>query len=137
MQRAIDLTNRHRDKQIRFNMEHGIVPRQIVKTTESILGTTSVIERAAEERVERGRMKEGSGRLKAAEDDFEYGKPKETERPTLDTKQFMAMTKEQLRKEIRERQRKMQLSAKELDFMAAARFRDEIKALQQLLESAR
>ena len=38
--------------------------------------------------------------MKAAEDDFEYGKPKETERPTLDTKQFMAMTKEQLRKEI-------------------------------------
>ena len=50
---------------------------------------------------------------------------------------FLAMTKEQLRKEIRERQRKMQLAAKELDFMAAAAFRDEIKELQTLLETAR
>ena len=50
---------------------------------------------------------------------------------------FMAMSKEQLRKEIRERQRKMQLAAKELDFMTAATYRDEIKELQSLLESAR
>ena len=37
MQRAIDETNRHREKQIRYNQEHNIVPRQIVKTTEAIL----------------------------------------------------------------------------------------------------
>ena len=49
MQRAIDLTNAHREKQIRYNMQHGIVPRQIVKSTEAIIGTTSVIELAAEE----------------------------------------------------------------------------------------
>ena len=47
------------------------------------------------------------------------------------------MTKEQLRKEIRERQRKMQLAAKELDFMAAAAYRDDIKELQSLLDTAR
>ena len=47
------------------------------------------------------------------------------------------MTKDQLRKEIRERQRKMQLAAKELDFMAAAKYRDEIKELQNLLDTAR
>ena len=52
MQRAIDETNRHREKQIRYNLEHGIVPRQIVKSTESIIGTTSVIERAAQEHEE-------------------------------------------------------------------------------------
>ena len=49
MQRAIDETNRHREKQIRYNLEHGIVPRQIVKSTEAIIGQTSVIEMAAEE----------------------------------------------------------------------------------------
>ena len=140
MQRAIDLTNRHRDKQIKYNMEHGIVPRQIVKSTEAILGTTSVIERAAEER-ELGGTKapvrsyeeRQEHPLKAAEDDG-----KEVSSPLVDRMSaFMAMTKEQLRKEIRDRQRKMQLSAKELDFMAAATFRDEIKELQHLLETAR
>ncbi|MBO4587690.1 MAG: excinuclease ABC subunit UvrB [Bacteroidales bacterium] len=52
MQRAIDETNRHREKQIKYNIEHHIVPKQIVKSTEAILGSTSVIERAAEERNE-------------------------------------------------------------------------------------
>jgi excinuclease ABC subunit B len=132
MQRAIDLTNRHRDKQIKYNMEHGIVPRQIVKSTEAIIGTTSVIERAAEERtgekVAPHPYKEHQEQpLMAAEE------PQEEKQDSP----FMAMTKEQLRKEIRERQRKMQIAAKELNFLDAARYRDEIKELQTLLTSAR
>ena len=130
MQRAIDLTNRHRDKQIKYNMEHGIVPRQIVKTTEAILGTTSVIERAAEE---------GSGKAQIRPYKEQEEKQLMAAESPVEQKQnpFLAMTKEQLRKEIRERQRKMQIAAKELDFMAAAAFRDEIKELQNLLETAR
>ena len=137
MQRAIDITNRHRDKQIRYNMEHGIVPRQIVKSTEAILGTTSVIERAAEERdgAEHATVRPYSAPDEtapmAAEEPLQPS-PKKGPDP-----KFMAMTKEQLRREIRERQRKMQLAAKELDFMAAAAFRDEIKDLQSLLDTAR
>ncbi|MGX8713550.1 MAG: excinuclease ABC subunit UvrB [bacterium] len=135
MQRAIDLTNRHREKQIKYNMEHGIVPRQIVKSTEAIMGTTSVIERAAEERtaVEKDPVsiyKEDL--LVAAESGTSYGKPVNPA-----PSPYLKMTKEQLRKEIRERQRKMQLAAKELDFMTAAKYRDEIKELQSLLETAR
>jgi len=144
MQRAIDLTNRHRDKQIKYNMEHGIVPRQIVKTTEAILGTTSVIERAAEERVggEKAPVRpygeHAEQPLMAAEEETPYGrKPSPQAIKPSGNQAFLAMTKEQLRKEIRERQRKMQLAAKELDFMAAAAFRDEIKELQTLLETAR
>ena len=133
MQRAIDLTNRHRDKQIKYNMEHGIVPRQIVKSTEAILGTTSVIERAAEES---GESVERKAPVRP------YDDTKETpmmaaEEPQAELSPYAAMTKEQLRKEIRERQRKMQAAAKELDFLAAAKFRDEIKELQSLLETAR
>ena len=140
MQRAIDLTNRHRDKQIRYNMEHGIVPRQIVKSTEAILGTTSVIERAAEEGALGGEAAKAPVRpyttpdevaLMAAEEPVEP-QPKKGPDP-----KFLAMTKEQLRKEIRDRQRKMQLAAKELDFLAAAAFRDKIKELQTLLDTAR
>ena len=141
MQRAIDITNRHREKQIRYNMEHGIVPRQIVKSTESILGTTSVIERAAEmadqphpERVASGREKAAP---KAADEGMEYGAAKTAAKDKAPDSKYLAMTKEQLRKEIRDRQRKMQQAAKELDFMAAAGFRDEIKAMQPFLNSAR
>ena len=133
MQRAIDLTNRHRDKQIKYNMEHGIVPRQIVKSTEAIIGTTSVIERAAEERTGGERpaahpYKEHQEQPLMAAEEPQEGKQDSP---------FMAMTKEQLRKEIRERQRKMQIAAKELNFLDAARYRDEIKELQTLLTSAR
>ena len=163
MQRAIDLTNRHRDKQIKYNMEHGLVPRQIVKSTESILGTTSVIERAAEERELGGTHAEvrpyeynEEQPLMAAEPRAPYGDSdtqtilpdrqgaalstaeiNQLAKKQSSTQAFLAMTKDQLRKEIRERQRKMQLAAKELDFMAAAAFRDEIKELQTLLETAR
>ena len=140
MQRAIDVTNRHRDKQIKYNMEHGIVPRQIVKSTEAILGTTSVIERAAEERMGvehvpvRPYTSDEERPMMAAEEPS----ADETASPLVPRlAAFMAMTKEQLRKEIRERQRKMQLAAKELDFMTAATYRDEIKELQNLLETAR
>ena len=139
MQRAIDFTNRHRDKQIKYNMEHGIVPRQIVKSTDAIIGTTSVIERAAEERGDGGKAvvrpygsDESAVRHAAAEEEAAT-KPA----PMAANQQFLAMSKEQLRKEIRERQRKMQLAAKDLDFMAAARYRDEVKELQKLLETAR
>ena len=130
MQRAIDETKRHREKQIRYNLEHGIVPRQIVKSTEAIIGSTSVIELAAQESGEPRRNPE---HLMAAEDSAEYAKsePKPLDRTT------MAKTKEQLRKEIRDKQRLMQQAAKEMDFMAAARYRDEIKALQSALDGAR
>ena len=142
MQRAIDTTNRHRDKQIKYNMEHGIVPRQIVKSTEAILGTTSVIERAAEEAeaIER-RVESGERRVPVRpygeQDDTPLGMAAEESQAELGNSRYMAMTKEQLRKEISATQRKMQTAAKELDFMAAAKYRDEIKEMQALLETAR
>ena len=138
MQRAIDLTNRHRDKQIKYNMEHGIVPRQIVKSTEAILGTTSVIERAAEERTGGDKAPVRPYEIDNERPLMAAAEPSAEEPPIVSRlSAFMAMSKEQLRKEIRDRQRKMQLAAKELDFMAAATYRDEIKELQNLLETAR
>jgi len=144
MQRAIDITNRHREKQIRYNIEHHIVPRQIVKSTEAILGTTSVIERAAEESNHSTAGRDTALPV-AAEPQAEYGAKSPTSSPTPHSSpltphsspDLLKLTKEQLRKEIRDRQRKMQAAAKELDFMAAARFRDEIKEMQSLLETAR
>ena len=167
MQRAIDETNRHREKQIRYNMEHGIVPRQIVKSTESIIGQTSVIELAAEagSDSEIGLSDSLTGAQLAAspyalntpasrsnaikplsenddkpnmvseenDDDWdEPGKHSGSPEPKIETR-----SKAELRKAIRETQRKMQVAAKEMDFLTAAKYRDEIRAMQQALESAR
>lgn len=127
MQRAIDETNRHREKQIRYNIEHGIVPKQIVKSTESIIGQTFVIDMAAEEN--------GSEPVK-------YHKTYSDETYKIEAASepgivIETRTKEAIRKEIKEAQRKMQKAAKEMNFLDAARYRDEIKQLQNALESAK
>ena len=177
MQRAIDETNRHREKQIKYNIEHHIVPRQIVKSTQSIIGQTSVIELAAEQAdgytpsqevanlvaksdmvgrkdfnisaspyamntpAHKGRKAEfkieEATPLSAGE---EYETTDIRHRKTDDhptTTKIDPRSKSQLRKDIREAQRKMQLAAKEMDFMTAAKYRDEIKAMQDLLPNAR
>ena len=155
MQRAIDETNRHREKQIRFNLEHGIVPRQIVKSTEAIMGSTSVIERAAEEHYEE-KAAEGPNIPNIAASPYALNTPahpgnnRHTTPYNYDTSQaaepdtvqeediqWCNKTKAQLRKEIRETQRKMQLAAKEMDFLSAAKYRDQIRAMQKALDTAR
>ena len=167
MQRAIDETNRHREKQIRYNLQHHIVPRQIVKSTESILGSTSVIERAAEERYEYKSPEPpnvpniaaspyalntpATPPPQVADHDSPWTDSPKTAppaqspvlHPVLDTESPRTRTKidprskQQLRKDIREAQRKMQQAAKEMDFMAAARYRDEIRTMQAALDDAR
>ena len=154
MQRAIDETNRHREKQIRFNLAHGIVPRQIVKSKEAILGQTSVIERAAEERADYMPPAEPvaaavniaaspyalntpAHRSTASEEEAPYGKPSSKKTSSSASKPIETRSKAQLRKDIKEAQRKMQLAAKELDFMTAAKYRDEVRAMQEALNDAR
>jgi excinuclease ABC subunit B len=116
MQRSIDETNRHREKQIRYNQEHGIVPRQIVKSTEAILGQTSVIDLAAEQ----------SAEYYVAPSATVYKEPEEKK---------VYRSKEEIKKALNAAHRNMQKAAKELDYMAAAIYRDEVKYLQQLLEN--
>ena len=176
MQRAIDETNRHREKQLRYNIEHGIVPRQIVKSTAAILGQTSVIERAAEEREDYHPVSlpeqaniaaspyamnlPASSGTGVRESQAQYRRSNSSRLPVADAEEradgdwddavaekkgnvatasatIDRRSKEQLRKDIREAQRKMQRAAKEMDFMAAARYRDEIKSMQAALETAR
>lgn len=150
MQRAIDETNRHRDKQIKYNIEHNIVPKQIVKSTAAILGSTSVIERAAEER-EEYKAPEPPNVPNIAASPYALNTPAHVgkgmphtaeggaseDEAVFEPKKVDARSKSQLRKDIKEAQRKMQIAAKELDFMTAAQYRDEIKAMQEALADAR
>ncbi len=161
MQRAIDETNRHRTKQMRYNMEHGIVPRQIVKSVDSIMGSTSVIERAAEEHLEE-KAPEGPNIPNIAASPFSLNMPahsggknrynphnnqplppitkaEETRTATTNSlePEWSNKTQAELRKEIRNAQHKMQQAAKEMDFLSAAKYRDQIRDMQKALESAR
>ena len=113
-------------------MEHGIVPKQIVKSTEAILGTTGVIEVAAEvsgNEVARSKTYDTANEPipKAAEKEAVYEADK----------RLLSLTKEQLKKEIKTAQRKMQQAAKDLDFIEAAKQRDAVKRMQDLLDGAR
>ena len=152
MQRAIDETNRHREKQIKYNIEHHIIPKQIKKNTESILGQTSVIERAAEEAANYATPpKDPVPTTNLAASPYAMNTPSQHTphryEPVQDAPDAAHedsqvsvpdhRTKAQLRKDIREAQRKMQLAAKEMNFLQAAKYRDEIKSMQALLETAR
>ncbi|HPE96945.1 MAG: excinuclease ABC subunit UvrB [Chitinophagales bacterium] len=113
MQRTIDETERRRAKQLSYNAEHGIVPRTVVKSTEEIFKQTSVLEirgNAPRPYVEDEVV------IAAADPVVEY------------------MDKQQLEKAIAASRKKMLAAAKDMDFLEAARLRDEMFGLQKLLD---
>lgn len=111
MQQTIDETNRRRIKQMRYNEEHGITPMQIVKSRKSVL---------VENKYEIPTTPEGV-----------YAGPAEgafAADPIV-----KKMTPKQLEKSIAETTRLMKEAAKNLDFLQAAQYRDEIIRLKELL----
>lgn len=109
MQMTIDETNRRRAKQIKYNSEMGIEPSQIVKKKGSILA---------------GLSKQGI-KVKA------YIEP---ERPDIAADPVVKyMNTEALEKAIEKARKNMEKAAAELDFIEAARFRDEMNELKKLL----
>ena len=114
MRKTIDQTERRRIIQMQYNEEHGITPTQIKRDKESIMKQTSVA---------------GHGNKK----------PATYEAPDIDNLAadpvLQIMTKDQLESSIKETKRKMEAAAKELDFMEAARLRDEMLAMKALLQS--
>lgn len=114
MQRTIDETDRRREKQIAYNTKHGIVPKTLAKTREQILKQTSVLDiRKKEEKA--------------------YVEPEEALSLAADPV-VQYMDKPALTKLIQETKRKMEKAAKELDFLEAARLRDEMFGLQKMME---
>ena len=124
MQRTIDETNRRRSKQLHYNEENGITPQQIVKGISSSLKTS----RESFETI--GKRTVGNAELPS-----HY-----TPYIEADSNRMVAdpivrnMSKVQLEKSIANTTALMKQAAKELDFLQAAQYRDEILRLQQLLD---
>ena len=119
MQLTIDETLRRRTKQIQYNEAHGITPTQIVKNL-------SVSALQKENRADTKEMLRDIG--VAAESGSTGGMM--TADPIIGQ-----MTREQLQKLLKETTRKMKEAAKQLDFLQAAQYRDEVFRLQQELET--
>lgn len=130
MQKTIDETARRRQIQLRYNEEHGIVPQQIRK---DIKGSLASLSQSAD----------GQPVAAASSSSSSTGtKPKQYQ-PYIepDTYAYAAdpivkrMTKKQLEKSIADTTTLMKEAAKNLDFLQAAQYRDEIVRLQDLLEN--
>ncbi|MFN3589663.1 MAG: excinuclease ABC subunit UvrB [Spirosomataceae bacterium] len=112
MRQAIDETNRRRSIQEAYNTENGITPTTILKSREAIMEQTSVADFKASTKM----YLEPEGAALAADPIIAY------------------MNASQLEKLMKETQRKMETAAKELDFLQAARLRDELKQIEARLE---
>lgn len=130
MQKTIDETARRRQIQLRYNEEHGIVPQQIRKDIKGSLA--SLLQSADGQPVAAA----------SASSSATSTKPKQYQ-PYIepDTYAYAAdpivkrMTKKQLEKSIADTTTLMKEAAKNLDFLQAAQYRDEIVRLQDLLEN--
>ncbi len=110
MQRTIDETNRRRVKQLKYNEEHGIIPRGVSKTRRNILGEE--IEEKTEKKF--------------------YGGP-ETNADIAADPVVQYMSADAIEQAIKKTQKQMEEAAKNLQFIDAAQYRDELKRLKELL----
>ena len=124
MQKTIEETTRRRMKQLKYNEEHGITPQQIVKDIKSSLNTrTEDLSPDAREIKLDVLNRRASLGIEGAEGVFAAD-------PIV-----RSMSREQLEASIAETTRLMKKAAKELDFIQAAQYRDEIVRLQAQLEA--
>ncbi|MFO7935289.1 MAG: excinuclease ABC subunit UvrB [Bacteroidales bacterium] len=111
MKKTIEETNRRRKKQLQYNREHAITPRQIIRTT------ATLFDQNREEVRRKGFYADQAKSDIAADPVVKY------------------MGSEELKKAMDRTKKQMEKAAGELDFIQAARFRDEMYAYQELLDS--
>ena len=116
MQKTIDETERRRLIQMKYNEEHGITPQQIKKSIKSLLTNDTANSNTTKEySISENEL--NSSKVMLAADEI-----------------VVKMSKEQLRKSIQYTTELMKQAAKDLDFLQAAQYRDEILKLQEQLE---
>lgn len=114
MQRTIDETTRRREKQMAHNMAHGITPKTVTKSKEQIMAQTSVLD------------------IKGYDPDSPYAVEEIVTKAAEDGDAYTTIP--QIEKAISKTKKDMEKAARDLDFMEAARLRDEMFGLQKKLE---
>ncbi|HUH74603.1 MAG TPA: excinuclease ABC subunit UvrB [Chitinophagales bacterium] len=115
MQRTIDETNRRREKQIQYNIDHNMTPKTVYKSREEIIKTASILDIREDEKKRRAAKIQESIPI-VAEANATYDTPKSVE------------------KQIETTKKAMQRAAAKMDFMEAARLRDIMYNLEKVLK---
>ena len=114
MQKTINETNRRREKQLKYNEEHNITPRTITKTKAQIMGQSAVLD-----------VRKLLGTSYAE---------KEEQVSLVADPVVQYMNKPQLEKLEKTTKKRMEQAARDLDFMEAARLRDEMYEIQNIIK---
>jgi len=114
MQKTIDETNRRRTIQMQYNETHGITPQPIIKSTEQIMGQTKI----ADSQKQQQKAYTGPQEKSIAADPI-----------------IKYMSKQQLKNALLNSKKEMEKAVKDLNFIIAAKYRDEIKEYEKRIEN--